>query len=353
MCLASNAGGLLAKNDTGATFMWAKLRNNRVPGDYTVMGLERNDIVASNDLYGSFCAVKVTMQSDDTRIQTAMKDADWTTAYFAVGDTFSCGSWIPAEDLEEIANAVAEDATADKAASQRRTRTWVGVLGGLGGALGGAYLGKGIADGSVLGGLTGKKKSTDNSKVISEYIDKVESIIRNRGNTVADAINVNAYMNAISNAATNLKVDSTVISDAKDAVSDWYNDYTIVYDISSGSRKDNSTATSEQKSEFNTSSSEALTKLSTLEIAINAAKNTSDSDNKHSWVAPTVGAVVTGAASATILTYAMRDIQNANLSAEQKQIYEDWMNNVGRHLKCYIGVDEAGEYGDIISVSMD
>ena len=353
MCLASNAGGLLAKNDTGATFMWAKLRNNRVPDDYTVMGLERNNFVASNDLYGSFCAVKVTMQSDDTRIQTAMKDADWTTAYFAVGDTFSCGSWIPAEDLEEIANAVAEDATADKAASQRRTRTWVGVLGGLGGALGGAYLGKGIADGSVLGGLTGKKKSTDNSKVISEYIDKVESIIRNRGNTVADAINVNAYMNAISNAATNLKVDSTVISDAKDAVSDWYNDYTIVYDISSGSRKDNSTATSQQKSDFNTSSSEALTKLSTLEIAINAAKNTSDSDNKHSWVAPTVGAVVTGAASATILTYAMRDIQNANLSAEQKQIYEDWMNNVGRHLKCYIGVDEAGEYGDIISVSMD
>ena len=354
MCLASNAGGLLAKNDTGATFMWAKLRSNRVPDDYTVMGLERNNFVASNDLYGSFCAVKVTMQSDDTRIQTAMKDADWTTAYFAVGDTFSCGSWIPAEDLEEIANAVAEDATADKAASQRRTRTWVGALvGGLGGALGGAYLGKGIADGSILGGLTGKKKSTDNSKVISEYIDKVESIIRNRGNTVADAINVNAYMNAISNAATNLKVDSTVISDAKDAVSDWYNDYTIVYDISSGSRKDNSTATSQQKSEFNTSSSEALTKLSTLEIAINAAKNTSDSDNKHSWVAPTVGAVVTGAAGATILTYAMRDIQNANLSAEQKQIYEDWMNNVGRHLKCYIGVDEAGEYGDIISVSMD
>ena len=353
MCLASNAGGLLAKNDTGATFMWAKLRSNRVPDDYTVMGLERNNFVASNDLYGSFCAVKVTMQSDDTRIQTAMKDADWTTAYFAVGDTFSCGSWIPAEDLEEIANAVAADATADKAASQRRTRTWVGVLGGLGGALGGAYLGKGIADGSVLGGLTGKKKSTDNSKVISEYIDKVESIIRNRGSNVADAINVNAYMNAISNAATNLKVDSTVISDAKDAVSDWYNDYTIVYDISSGSRKDNSTATSEQKSEFNTSSSEALTKLSTLEIAINAAKNTSDSDNKNSWVAPTVGAVVTGAAGATILTLALRDIQNANLSAEQQAAYDEWMNNVGRHLKCYIGVDEAGEYGDIISVSMD
>ena len=354
MCLASNAGGIMAGNDTGATFMWSKLRNNRrVPDDYTIMGLERNDFVASNDLYGSFCTVKVTIQSDDADIRNAMAGADWATTYFAVGDTFTCGSWIPSEDLEDIANAVAEEQTADKAASQRRTRTWVGVLGGVASAIGGAYLGKGIADGSALGGLTGKKKSTDNSKVISEYIDKVESIIRNRGNTVADAINVNAYMNAISNEATNLKVDSTVISDAKDAVSDWYNDYTIVYDISSGSRKDNSTATSEQKSEFNTSSSEALTKLSTLEIAINAAKNTSDSDNKNSWIAPTVGAVVTGAAGATILTLATRDIQNANLSAEQKQIYEDWMNNVGSHLKCYIGADEAGEYGDIISVSME
>ena len=354
MCLASNAGGIIARNDTGSTFMWSKLRNNRkVPDDYTIMGLERNDFVASNDLYGSFCTVKVTIQSDDPDIRNAMNGADWATTYFAVGDTFTCGSWIPSDELEAIANTVADEQTADKAASQRRTRTWVGVLGGIASAIGGAYLGQGINDGSILGGLTGKKKSTDNSKVISEYIDKVETTIRNQGSNVADALNVNAYMNAISNEATNLKVDSTVINDAKDAVSDWYNAYNTAYDISKSSPTYKTGASDEEKEAVTSKGSDALTKLSALEIAINAAKNTSDSDSKNSWIAPTVGAVVTGAAGATILTLATRDIQNANLSAEQKQIYEDWMNNVGRHLKCYIGADEAGEYGDIISVSME
>ena len=354
MCLASNSGGIIARNDTGSTFMWSKLRNNRkVPDDYTVMGLERNDFVASNDLYGSFCTVKITIQSDDPDIRNAMNGADWATTYFAVGDTFTCGSWIPSNELETIANTVADEQTADKAASQRRTRTWLGVLGGVAGAIGGAYLGQGINDGSILGGLTGKKKSTDNSKVISEYIDKVESTIRNQGSNVADVMNVTAYMNAISTEATNLKVDSTVISDAKDAVSEWYTAYNAAYDISKSTPTYKTNVSDTEKTNVVSKGSDALTKLSTLEIAINAAKNTSDSDNKNSWIAPTVGAVVTGAAGATILTLATRDIQNANLSAEQKQIYEDWMNNVGSHLKCYIGADEAGEYGDIISVSME
>ena len=352
MCLASNAGGIIARNDTGSTFMWSKLRNNRrVPDDYTVMGLERNDFVASNDLYGSFCTVKITIQSDDPDIRNAMNGADWATTYFAVGDTFTCGSWIPSNELEAIANSVADEQTADKAASQRRTRTWLGVLGGVAGAIGGAYLGQGINDGSILGGLTGKKKSTDNSKVISEYIDKVETTIRNQGSNVADAMNVDAYMNAISTEAEKLKVESSIINDAKDAVSEWYKAYNTAYDISTSRYK--TTASDEEKKAVTSKGSDALTKLSALEIAINAAKNTSDSDSKNSWIAPTVGAVVTGAAGATILTLATRDIQNANLSAEQKQIYEDWMNNVGRHLKCYIGADEAGEYGDIISVSME
>ena len=29
------------------------------------------------------------------------------------------------------------------------------------------------------------------------------------------------------------------------------------------------------------------------------------------------------------------------------------MNNVGKHIKCYIGTEEAGEYGDILSVSVN
>ena len=352
MCLASNAGGLLAKNDTGATFMWAKLRSNRVPDDYTVMGLERNNFVASNDLYGSFCAVKVTMQSDDTRIQTAMKDAEWGTAYFAVGDTFSCGSWIPAEELEEIANAVAADATADKAASQRRTRTWLGVLGGLGGALGGAYLGQGIADGSILGGLTGKKASGNTKTSALNRVAAIERIINNPSVYANEVPSVTGYMSSLATEARSLGVDSTTINMTQSAVTAWATEYNATHN-SDGSIKRNSTNTSVNTTNYNNAVINATSQLGTLKTAIDVADGQSNSGGKNSWIAPTVGAVVTGAAGATILTLATRDIQNANLSAEQQAAYDEWMNNVGRHLKCYIGVDEAGEYGDIISVSMD
>ena len=352
MCLASNAGGLLAKNDTGATFMWAKLRSNRVPDDYTVMGLERNNFVASNDLYGSFCAVKVTMQSDDTRIQTAMKDAEWGTAYFAVGDTFSCGSWIPAEDLEEIANAVAADATADKAASQRRTRTWLGVLGGLGGALGGAYLGKGIADGSILGGLTGKKASGNTKTSALNRVAAIERIISNPSVYANEVPSVTGYMSSLATEARSLGVDGTTINMTQSAVTAWATEYNATHN-SDGSIKRDNTNRSVDTTNYNNAVINATSQLGTLKTAIDVADSQSNSGGKNSWVAPTVGAVVTGAAGATILTLATRDIQNANLSAEQQAAYDEWMNNVGRHLKCYIGVDEAGEYGDIISVSMD
>ena len=50
---------------------------------------------------------------------------------------------------------------------------------------------------------------------------------------------------------------------------------------------------------------------------------------------------------------ATKDIQNSELDAEQKAAYEEWMKNVGRHITCYIGGDEAGSYGDVISTSLE
>ena len=352
MCLASNAGGIIARNDTGSTFMWSKLRNNRkVPDDYTVMGLERNDFVASNDLYGSFCTVKITIQSDDPDIRNAMNGADWATTYFAVGDTFTCGSWIPSNDLETIANTVADEQTADKAASQRRTRTWLGVLGGVAGAIGGAYLGQGINDGSILGGLTGKKDSSNTKTSALARINAIERIISNPtvyGNEIAS---VTSYMSSLENEAKSLGVIDATITGAKTAVSKWSTEYDNTHDANGNIKKED--GKNVDTAAYDNAVTTATTQLNALKIAINNTDGKSDSDNKNSWIAPTVGAVVTGAAGATILTLATRDIQNANLSAEQKQIYEDWMNNVGSHLKCYIGADEAGEYGDIISVSME
>ena len=351
-CLAANAGGLLAKNDTGSSFMWAKLRSNRIPDDYAVNGLERNDFIASNDLYGSFCAVRVSIQSDDPDIQAKMNGADWTSAYFAVGDALTCGSWIPYDELEKIANTVAEEQTADKAESQKRTRTWVGVLGGLGSAVGGAFLGKGIQDGTVLGGLTGKKNNTDQTDVTKNRIDTMLSTMRSPYAGAGSM--VQSYWTSIESTANSLNVNSTVVNNAATQVTNWVNEFNEWERANITNRPANATQPAPSYTSFkSTNDSVVQSALSALKTEIDAADGNSDSGGAPAWLGPTLGAAVTGAAGATILTLATRDIQNANLSAEQKQIYEDWMNNVGRHIKCFIGGEEAADFGDIITISLD
>ena len=340
MCLAANQGGIITQDDTGGSFMWVKLRSNRVPDDYAVNGLERNDFNPSNDLYGSFCSVQVKIQSDDTDIQNLMRDADWSTTYFAVGDTFTCGSWIPSDELEELATAVAHEETADQRASQGRTRFWTTLLGVVGGGIGGAYLGAGIQDGSILGGLTGRDKTTSSRDIATQYIDQMIKEI-NAGETSM----ITARMSQVKNAAGDLKVSNTTISSAETAVNDWYNAQNAYNNLSEADKKkDTNSATRESQK------TKAVSALNLLRTECQNAKN---SDNNLSWLGPTIGAVTTGALGGFLLNKATRDIQASNLSDAEKAAYEEWMDNVGRHIKCYIGTDEAGEYGDIISVSMD
>ena len=97
---------------------------------------------------------------------------------------------------------------------------------------------------------------------------------------------------------------------------------------------------------------EALTNLDLLKGECEAAESKSGGSNLQ-WLGPTIGAVTTGALGGFLFNKATRDIQASNLSSAEKAAYEEWMNNVGRHIKCYIGTDEAGEYGDILSVSME
>ena len=65
------------------------------------------------------------------------------------------------------------------------------------------------------------------------------------------------------------------------------------------------------------------------------------------------GAAVVGTAGTLIVNRLTKDIQDANLDADKKKAYNEWMDNVGKHIHCYIGGDEAGQYGDIITTSME
>ncbi len=348
MCLSSNNGGIMTASDTGGTFMWVKLKSKNVPDDYSIMGLERNDFNPSNDLYGSFCSVQVRLQSDDPDIQNAMNGADWATTYFAVGDTFTCGSWIPADVLENLANQVVAAETADMRDSQNRVEFWTTLLGTVGGAIGGAYLGDGIQDGTVFGGLTGKKQNnSDAASLAGRYIDSVKAAINSNNVNSAES-----YVNSLKTYADNAGASETAINSAVASVNTWMASQKAIdaAKVTKPSAEQTAAATTAQAN-IAAQKTQAITDLDLLkaECENGASKTTA----KNQWLGPTLGAVVTGAAGGFLVNKATRDIQASNLSAAEKAAYEEWMNNVGNHIKCYIGTDEAGEYGDILSVSMD
>ena len=382
MCLAQNNGGIMAGRDTGSTFMWAKLKNNRVPNDYNVNGLKRTNFDPSNELYGSFCAMRVTVQSDDADIQEAMRDASWTNAYFAVGDSFTCGSWIPSSALEEMANAAAKDATSDMVARQGRTEFWTTLLGAVGGGLGGAYLGAGIADGSVFGKLTGlnNKKEAEpfDAKDAATFITRIKGYLGQDVEDIdeADIDSIDVYMGSLESNAKKSNANIAFIDTASRAVKSFTRDMQDHIDstediqecqcnIEYGTTriKGNtycSTKCAGLKGYNNTnvekalesSKKSAITALDDLQVALNAVDGEEKEKKDLTPVWSALGTVVLGTAGGLLVNKATRDIQQSNLDAAEKAAYEEFMNKVGSHIKCYIGAEEAGQYGDILSITL-
>lgn len=173
VCLANNNGGIMGALENGSTFMWVKLKSNKIPKDYAMKGLQTKNFVTSNDLYGSFCRARITVTSDDKAIQDALGDK--ATAYFAVGDAFTCGSWIDQKTLDKITQAVGEKARKDAgegSVKEKIAYSWATI----GGALGGGALGFFGMDaiqknGGSFGGLLSGNKGFKQTKSDDSNID--------------------------------------------------------------------------------------------------------------------------------------------------------------------------------------
>lgn len=113
------------------------------------------------------------MTSDDKAIQDALGDK--ATAYFAVGDAFTCGSWIDQKTLDKITQAVGEKARKDAgegSVKEKIAYSWATI----GGALGGGALGffgmdaiqkNGGSFGGLLSGKGVKQTKSDDSNIDS------------------------------------------------------------------------------------------------------------------------------------------------------------------------------------------
>ncbi len=391
MCMANNNGGVMGKSDIGGAYMWAKLRNNKVPKDYTVNGLGENHFVASNELYGSFCRMRVTLQSDDKDIQDAMRDAKWTTAYFAVGDAFTCGSWIPSEELEKIGNKIGcreaggvWDAGSNKCnvnENQERIRKWATALGAVGLGTGGFFAGDAINQKAGLGGLVlGKNKqaNTDDCSDIAKRAHDATKLIadvKNPDETLnvgdvdmivtltAKAVST-ANSNKVSGAATanamaaSLKTKADAFIKARTAnrrITQQFKfdcaNQQIGANNYSGDNVPCEPALVNQYADAVVSAAKAL--QDDLETLSTKCSKKYDDNKGTNWAAPVVMTAVGAAAGGLITNYAVRDAQEAKLTEAQKAAYDEWMSLIGEHISCYIGSEEAGTYGSVIQSSVE
>ena len=345
MCMSSNSGGVMGKNDLASTFMWAKLKNNKVPTNYATAGLKPNQFVASNELYGSFCRVRVNVQSDHKDIQDAInKGADWATAYFAAGDAFTCGSWITGKDLEKIAEIVGRDARDDQKKTQvKNLEWWLAPIAAIGTGVGGAYMGAGIANGEVFGKLSGlnsnKKNSFEtNQNRCANYIRNAKSYLNRITATREDLSNLDSAISIAVESAKAIGVGKTYrdnVEDAFDTFEEKYKATTYKYDSTD---KDN-----------------LLTALRDLDTECEDASegNINDANAKKAKVAAGITGAVTAVAGGVLTYYATKAIQDAELDKAEREAYDMFMEEIGNHIYCYIGGEEAGQYGDVITTSME
>lgn len=342
MCIDANNGGIMGRNDISSTYMWVKLRGRKVPKDYSTNGLKVNDFTASNDLYGSFCRARVSIQSDDPDIQSELQNGqNWSTAYFAVGDVFTCGSWIPQDKLQAIAEKAAakklgksvDDAKAGTMSTGQRWATAAATIGSAGlGAVGMDLL---QTNGGLGGLLSTNANKVDTCKAELEAEKnqwlKYKTACENNSEYVLDGYTY--------------KVNGSI---RKSGVSKSVTKYTKTLDSSAVSGQtctpsDQITAKGSQCVHSIPCSviTQHLTDLDNMSCGETSGWTRAGMDLLGATALGITGGFATG-----------KNIKAANRQ-EFTEAQQEFMNNVGNHIYCFIGADEAGTYGDLIEISVE
>ena len=384
MCRAANEGGIMGRKDMASTYMWAKLRGRRVPKNYAVNGLKSTEFVESNDLYGSFCRARITIQSDDPDIQRYLQERkntkDWTTAYFAVGDVFTCGSWIPQKDLENIAEAVsqrkvygadAEKGKADVEARQKRNRGLITAASVITGGLGTAYLADVVQSKNFLGGLLSINRNTDEQNArnvlsateCSTQYETYRSAVINYNsenakqspdNSKKAKLSSAAYSAALQMRASALTiVNRRVLNKNSNSNTEEYRDEgvqalrTAISSIGTNCTDSDSAVSTECEA--------AVTTLGGLCGRVEEfGGQLANYGNNSRRQAINLGVGIVGAAvSGVVANNLTKSVQESNMTAEERAAFEQFMSEIGNHIYCFVGADEAGTYGDLIQLSID
>lgn len=335
-CLAQNNGGIMGASENGSTFMWAKLNGNRkVPTNYSVKGLSADSFKASNDLYGSFCRARITVTSDDKDIQNILADQGNSTAYFAVGDAFTCGSWIDKKTLEKITKEVGEKARKD--AGEGSTKEKIALAWGtIAPALAGGAIGTGLTESGVLGkwlnkadvsnGVTGNTKS--NKKACADYADKAGAAA---GAATDDKL--------VSNATLAYNYINSAISLCKDVIPSKHQSLCNVDGLEAITAENAQTQASIISGAANTIKTQCE----------NAEDSFAPGNKAARWAVPVATTIAGGALGLGITM----SVQKAKYETAENEAVAAWMEEIGEHIQCYLGSEELGSYGDVVSFTIE
>ena len=248
-------------------------------------------------------------------------------------------------DLEEIAEIVGTDARADKEKAQAKNlEWWLAPIAAIGTGVGGAYLGAGIANGDVFGKLSGLNKATEKSQ--EELIKDCKYAADKAG---AETGNTFSWTDVAIRNAEAAGVDDSFIEKVK-AEKKTYNE---AYDTYEGCKNSTEADCADHKTApERLSLNNALKELGEACDFVDVAKEEKDSAKKTQTAAGVTGAV-TAVAGGVMTFFATKAIKNAILDKAEQEAYDTFMNEIGNHIYCYIGGEEAGQYGDVITTSME
>lgn len=365
VCLSNNAGGIMGSKENGSTFMWVKLRSNKVPRDYVSKGLQTRHFTASNDLYGSFCRARITVQSDDKDIQDLLKNN--SVAYFAVGDSFTCGSWISDADLRKISDTVGnrelckqgygkwEDGKCN--GSELSTKEKIAYSWGtVAPALAGAGIGLGLTESGLLSKAI--TKGNTNNSVSQETIDKWGERCSDFAQQALDAIDEMDASTKVETLNTNVNSANTLAGSVYTSCrnmgmseAEGCTNLSISCSIKTGNPS-KSDAKVRNPDNCNKSITSFIGKMQTLKTACESyiATNENGRGAKAARIAVPIATTLAGGALGAGITASVIQQNRENIKNTAAQ---QWMDEIGEHIQCYIGTEELGTYGDVVSIELD
>lgn len=373
VCLAQNTGA-----NPDPAFVWAKLKNKTRPdSNYATDGLGLDGSVASNDLYNSFCRVKVTIQSDDKDIQAEMKNIP--NAYFAVGDPFTCGSWISGGKLDEISETVAADKTGtDADGSLKKGQKWgVAGISILGAAAGVATMDL-LQTKTSLGGLLGTTKIKDGAQAKKEIDKQIEECVDAANNvqkvaakfTDTTTVRLDDKGNIVTEGGQEKTVSKVTEKDIENlnsylsTLNKKYNTVSKRLDVSENVWNQNRSEleyTFEQYENENDAAAEAK------KAAEKVSKHCEDMKTSDAYKDKTANGeknfwnngggrgtmdVIGGAVLGTVGGVTTAQIMKAKNRSDFTEAQQEWMDSIGSKIHCYVGGQMVGSFGDIISVDI-